>query len=157
MGMVGVKMKDNIESFELLVARIFEKLYRSFPQKVEVSPIEVVDHTPNGYWDDYGNFVDPLSHAEKALFHSTVQWLIDDGYVIGPLNRFISSKITLSSKGLQTMQQDVSSSDVLSKRGSHLTKALADGNTDLAICIVSEALGPEALKAGITKTKCTCS
>lgn len=133
-------MSENIEKFDELVARVFEKLYSEFPKQIVLDPCELMDYDAIAYWNDDGEFVDPISEEDNEFFSYTLSWLFDSGYLIGKFGGAWNSRMTLSLKGLQLLKSVPSSVESNEPLGEQLKDAVKRGSKDYAANLVRDAL-----------------
>ncbi len=72
----------NIELFNLSVANVFGKCYQSFPVPIELYSGIVASEVEQKYKNEMFALTDGHS-AEHQISDSTIQWLIDSGYIKG--------------------------------------------------------------------------
>lgn len=133
-------MSENIDKFDVLVARIFEALYREFPNKVVLQPTELLDCDEQPYYNEAGYFVSPLTDDESDFLYYTVSWLHESGYLLGSIHGAWDSKVTLSLKGLQLLKSVPNSVESNSSLGEQLKEAIGNGAKDHAATLIKEAL-----------------
>ncbi|TMX70626.1 hypothetical protein [Vibrio rotiferianus] len=143
-------MAQNIKEFDRVVAFILSELYQKFPVRTHVSIYEVFD-CPSGKITDY-EWVESeeLKQSDQEFYYFTVQWLLDTGYVIGTINHYNDSKITLSMKGLELLKSVPSSVDSSESIGDQLVSAFKSGAKDSAANIISKALSSTNLFAQLS-------
>ncbi|MFM2642515.1 hypothetical protein AAFX33_15265 [Vibrio chagasii] len=133
-------MSENIDKFDVLVARVFETLYSEFPKKIVLQPTELLDCDEQPYYNEAGYFVSPLADDESDFLYYTVSWLYESGYLLGSINGVWDSKVTLSLKGLQLLKSVPNSVESNSSLGEQLKEAIGNGAKEHAATLIKEAL-----------------
>ena len=130
-------MMQNIELFNEYVARILAQLYESFPVKVSL------------HADQFSSFSDrSQQQMEELVAYSTIEWLVDNGYVHADerIPRSSCYGCTLTDKGLKVLQATPDSvqipDGVQTKEtfGEKLVHLINKGAVEVAKDIVKEIL-----------------
>lgn len=146
---------ENIRRFNERVGYVFGVLYREFPRRIYVKPIDVVGYT---FKDDKSPFdfdthkfeaVDPETGADIRLslhdmdeIDDTIIWLRDTGYIDyedhNPHLYF--SRVVLTAKGLEVLKVVPATLNASKSFGEQLGEIVAAGTKDVAATLVSQAL-----------------
>lgn len=143
---------DNIEKFDQYVADIFNRLYSTFPRRIEISSADLLDVEPDENFrsEPGGNNVVPyyfkgtqkiakVSTEDWKLAIDTIRWLIDSGFILGQIKddrRGVG--LTLSHKGLELLKMVPNSLNITI--GEKLTEAVKAGAMDAAKEIIKKGL-----------------
>jgi len=141
-------MCKNIELFDEYTAKIFARLYSTFPIPQDFSMIDFIER---GEINDYGIIVDKeseaIAHINVAEAHANVAWhtfiwLKETGFIkIEGEHAYLSfSGIALTAKGLEVLKATPESVQPRSRIGDVLIGLLKQGGTEAAKQLVGQAI-----------------
>jgi len=134
-------MCKNIELFDEYTAKIFARLYSTFPMPQDIS---MIDFLGRGHFGEFGEVVDeegdPIKDAQVA-WHTFI-WLNETGFIrIESKHAYLSlSGIVLSAKGLEVLKATPSSVQQGKQIGTELIGMLKAGATESAKQLIQQAI-----------------
>ncbi len=140
-------MCQNIELFDEYTARVFSRLYQSFPVKQTIDILEffelgVPDKYQPGFVLNIKGERDIFSEQNAKLAWHTLIFLKENGFVsIGresPYTYF--SDVTLTIKGLNVLQAEPDSIKPAKRIGNEIIGALNTGRLEAAKALVRQAI-----------------
>lgn len=141
-------MCKNIELFDEYTAKIFTKLYQTFPVPQDFI---IVDFIARGEVNDFGMIVDKKdeasSHLNVSSAHANVAWhtftwLKETGFIKieGEHHSLSLSGIVLTAKGLEVLKATPESLQPSKRIGDALIGLLKQGATESASQLIGQAI-----------------
>lgn len=129
---------SNIDLFNLIVAEIFSRLYKSFPVGIEYRYEEVALKIMNDVNLDAQDY-DEKRRVGKVVFYSNL-WLKKSGYIYAQGDEFSSRSATLTAKALESLYRIPEGLESQDSIGSMLAKGTSNLGKDLTIHLIKQGL-----------------
>lgn len=121
--------KTNMQLFDEITARVFAKLYETFPVATSVDCLSL---TGRPEMDEYGK----VSREADVCIHA-MRWLESEGYIkVGRFGNCHASEIVLTAKGLAALKSSPESLEYKQTLGERIVSAINNDAISTAVGVV---------------------